>query len=66
MAKKVQQKKLKITQIRSQIGYQAKAKRTLVALGLRRMHHTVELNDTPQIRGMIKVVDYLVKVEEVA
>ncbi len=63
---KAKQKKLRITQIRSRIGYKQKAKLTLDALGLHRMHQTVEQNDTPAIRGMIKVVDYLVKVEEVA
>ncbi|NQU28289.1 MAG: 50S ribosomal protein L30 [Candidatus Marinimicrobia bacterium] len=62
---KAKQKKLRITQTRSKIGYSMKAKLTLAALGLRKMHQTVELNDTDQIRGMIRVVDYLVKVEEV-
>lgn len=61
-----QQKKLRITQIRSRIGYTAKAKRTLDALGLHRMHQTVEFNDSPSLRGMLRVVDYLVKVEELA
>lgn len=54
---------LKITQIKSSIGYMPKAKRTMVALGLRRIHHSVEKTDTPEIRGMLKVVDFLVKVE---
>lgn len=63
---KAKQNTLRITQIRSQIGYKKKARLTLEALGLRRMHQTVELNDTPAIRGMIKVVEFLVKVEEVA
>ena len=56
---------LKITQIKSAIGYQPKAKRTLSALGLKKMNQCVEKTDTPQIRGMIKKIDYLVKVEEI-
>ena len=56
---------LKITQIKSAIGYKPKAKRTLSALGLRRINHFVEKTDTPQIRGMISIIDYLVRVEEI-
>ncbi|MCK4297712.1 MAG: 50S ribosomal protein L30, partial [Candidatus Marinimicrobia bacterium] len=44
--------KLKITQIKSPIGYRQKAKKTLEALGLKRMHHTVIQPDNPAIRGM--------------
>ncbi len=40
-------------------------KRTLIALGLRKMHQTVEVEATPQIRGMVQAVHHLVKVEEV-
>ena len=58
-------KTLRITQIKSGIGYKPKAKATLIALGLRKMHQTVEHNDTPVIRGMINVIPYLLKVEEV-
>jgi large subunit ribosomal protein L30 len=58
-------KKLRITQVRSGIGYKPKARRTLEALGLRRMHQTVEKVDTPAIRGMIRKIDYLLKVEEI-
>ncbi len=61
MAKK---KILKITQVKSAIGYREKAKRTIAALGLHRLHQTVEHEDTPAIRGMLKQVDFLVKVEE--
>ncbi len=57
--------KLKITQVRSTIKRQEKQKRTITALGLRRLHQTVTHNDTPQIRGMINVVSHLVEVEEV-
>ena len=56
---------LKITQKKSSIGYKPKAKSTLVALGLKGINHSVEKNDTPQIRGMIKKIEYLVKVDEV-
>ena len=58
-------KTLRITQIKSGIGYKPKAKATLKALGLRRMQQTVEQNDTPVIRGMINVIPYLLNVEEV-
>lgn len=55
--------KLKITQVRSVIRKPARQKRTMEALGLRRMHQTVELNDTPAIRGMIDRVRHLVSVD---
>ena len=55
---------IRITQIRSRIGYKQKAKNTLEALGLRKLNQTVEKVDTPAIRGMIKKIDYLLKVEE--
>ena len=58
-------KTVRITQIKSGIGYKPKAKATLKALGLRKMHQTVEHNDTPVIRGMINVIPYLLKVENV-
>ena len=56
--------KIKITQIKSSIGYKQKAKLTLKALGLRKMHQSVEHSDTPSMRGMLSKVDYLVKIEE--
>jgi large subunit ribosomal protein L30 len=55
---------LKITQTKSIIGQQAKQKSTIKALGLGRIGKTNELNDTPQIRGMITRVSHLVSVEE--
>jgi len=58
-------RKLKITQTRSCIGYKQKAKRTIEALGLKRVHHEVVHDDTPQIRGMAFVVKHMVRVEEV-
>lgn len=58
-------KTLRITQVRSSIGRQKYQHRTLVALGIRRMHHTVEKLDNPQIRGMVNKVAHLVAVEEI-
>ena len=56
--------KLRITQVRSAINRLEKQKRTIRALGIRRLQHAVVHEDTPQIRGMIRVVQHLVKVEE--
>ena len=55
---------LKITQIKSAIGYKPKAKKTLAALGLHKINDSVLHNDNPQIRGMINKIQYLIKVEE--
>ncbi len=55
--------KLKITLVRSAIERPGRQKRTIAALGLKRLHHTVEHGDTPQIRGMIDKVRHLVEVE---
>lgn len=55
--------KIKITQERSQIRCIEKHKRTIEALGLRRINHFVIKEDTPQIRGMVAKVAYLVRVE---
>jgi len=52
--------------VHSAIGRVEGQKLTLQALGIRRLHQTVVQNDTPQIRGMIRVVQHLVQVEEVA
>ena len=57
-------KLLRITQVKSGIGYKPKAKATLEALGLKKIHQSVEHSDSPQIRGMINVIPYLLKVEE--
>ena len=56
---------LKVTQVRSSIGCKPKQRGTLRALGLRRIDHTVEHADRPEIRGMIARVPHLVRVEEV-
>ena len=55
--------KLRITQVRSVIDRPGRKKRSIEALGLKRRHHTVEHDDTPQIRGMIDKVRHLVEVE---
>ncbi len=57
--------KLRITLAKSPIGYSYRQKRTVQALGLRRMHQTVERKDTPIIRGMVNRVRHLVTVEKV-
>ena len=59
-------KKIKITQVRSGIGRPLRQKRTLQALGLRKMQHSVEHLATPQILGMVAKVQHLVSVEEIA
>lgn len=56
--------KIKVTQIRSGIGFAKKQRETLKGLGLRKMHQTRELEDTPAVRGMVKKISHLVKVEE--
>ena len=58
-------KKIKITQVRSGIGHPERQKRTLQALGLRRIRHSVEHEATPQILGMLEKVRHLVIFEEV-
>jgi len=65
MAKKSDVQKIKVTQVRSTINRPQKQKRTIEALGLHRMHHSVVHKATPQILGMVDVVKHLVKVEEV-
>ena len=57
--------KLKITQIKSIIDRPAVQKRTIQALGLRKINHSVEHEATPQIQGMIRKVKHLLNVEEV-
>ncbi|HHT51757.1 MAG: 50S ribosomal protein L30 [Bacteroidales bacterium] len=57
-------KKIKITQVRSAINRSNKQKRSLVALGLKKMHQTVEHTATPQILGIVEKVKHLVQVEE--
>ena len=59
------EKKLRIKQVRSIIGRPATQKRTMEALGLRRINHTREVVATPQILGMIESVKHLLTVEEI-
>jgi len=59
-------KRLRVTQIKSGINRLEDQKRTLIGLGLGRLNRTRELEDTPAVRGMIRKVGHLVKVEEVA
>ena len=61
---KIKKEPLKITQVKSRIGYKKKAKATLDAMGLKKMNQSVELPDNPAIRGMIKNIEYLIKVED--
>ncbi|MDY7040188.1 MAG: 50S ribosomal protein L30 [Chloroflexota bacterium] len=63
--KKKPEKKLHITYVKSSIGYSARQKATIRALGLRRLGDTVEKDDTPTIRGMVHKVQHLLAVEEV-
>jgi large subunit ribosomal protein L30 len=64
MAKENLAKTIRITLIRSPLGHTVRHKATVRALGLKRMHQTVELPDTPTVRGMLYKVAQLVKVEE--
>ena len=61
MAKK---NNIKITLVKSPIGYKEKAKKTIEALGLKKINQSVEHAANDSIMGLIKIVDYLVKVEE--
>jgi len=58
-------KKLKITLMKSPIGYSYDQKDTVKRLGLRKLHKTIIKDDNPQIRGMIRKISHLVKVEEI-
>ena len=57
------EKKVKVTLVKSVIGCKAAHRATVRGLGLKRINHTVELQDTPEVRGMINKVYYLVKCE---
>ena len=58
-------KKIKITQVKSVIDRSERQKRTVEALGLRKLHATVEVEATPQILGMVNKVKHLLKVTEI-
>ena len=57
--------KIKITQVKSQIKRPARQKKTLAALGLKKMNQVVEHEATPQILGMVRTVNHLIQVEQV-
>lgn len=63
--KKAEAKKLRITYVKSSIGYAQSQKDTVRALGLRRLGDQVEQIDTPTLRGMLAKVSHLVQVEEI-
>jgi len=63
-AKTAAAKRVKVTQIRSGIGFDRKQSLALRGLGLRRIRHTVDLEDTPSVRGLILKVRHLVLVDE--
>ncbi len=58
-------KQLRVTLVRSTSGRLKNHRACVAGLGLRRMHHTVEVDDTPENRGMINKVSYMLSVEEV-
>lgn len=62
--KKQSPKMLRITLVKSAIGYSEKHKATIRALGLRRMHQSVVHADSPTLQGMLRKVNHLVKIEE--
>jgi large subunit ribosomal protein L30 len=64
MAKKQAVKTLRITLVKSAIGYSEKHKETLKALGFHRLNETVEQVDSPALQGMLRKVNHLVKIEE--
>ena len=64
MAKTKTGKTIKVTLVKSPIGYPVPQKATVKALGLRRMHQTVEHEDTPALRGMLAKVIHLIRIEE--
>jgi len=64
MAEKSNARKLKITLLKSPIGFNEKQFRVVESMGLRRIRHSVELADTPEVRGMIHKVRHLVSVSE--
>jgi large subunit ribosomal protein L30 len=57
------QKTIKVTLVKSVIGTKVSHRATVRGLGLRRLNHTVELQDTPAVRGMINKISYLLKSE---
>jgi large subunit ribosomal protein L30 len=62
--RKKKEKIIRVTLVKSPIGYNISQKRTVRALGLRKINHTVEHKDSPAIRGMLAKVTHLIEVEE--
>jgi len=62
--KKSKNKELRITQVKSRIGYKKKAKATLDAMGLKKLNKSVIMPDNPATRGMVKKIEFLINVEE--
>ena len=56
-------KKIRVTLVKSTIGCKAEHRATVRGLGIRRLYQTVEVQDTPEVRGMINRVSYLVRLE---
>ncbi|MBV33551.1 MAG: 50S ribosomal protein L30 [Porticoccaceae bacterium] len=59
------EKKLKVTQVKSSIGRLKNHKACLTGVGLRRVGHSIEVQDTPSVRGMLNKIRYLINIEEV-
>jgi len=57
-------RRIRVTQTRSEIGFDRRQRATLRGLGIRRINQTVEIDDTPEVRGMIRKVMHLLKVED--
>lgn len=57
--------KLRITQVKSSIGRHKSHQSCLIGLGIRRLNHTVEVSETPEIAGMIRKISYMLRVEKV-
>jgi large subunit ribosomal protein L30 len=64
LGKYIPMAKIKVTQIKSKIGSSQRQKRTLEALGIKKLNHYVEVEATPQIKGMVNKVRHLVSVQE--
>jgi large subunit ribosomal protein L30 len=64
MAKKTEGKLIKVTLVRSPIGYPEPQKATVRALGFHRLHQTLEKEDTPVVRGMLAKVIHMIRIEE--
>ena len=62
---KTKVKQIAVTQIKSSIGRLKKHTSCLAGLGLRRIGHTVVIEDTPAVRGMVQAVEYMLRVEEI-